>query len=246
VDGGHVPDQRRLDLPGYPGGFDLIGNWVNKQFQLDALGESLLLFAAAARHGRLDSGAWRAARIAADAIAYRWQEPDAGIWELEDQEWTHSRLTCVAGLRAAAGAGRQAAGWSALADTILADVAARATHPSGRWQRSPADPSLDSALLLAPVRGALPADDPHTLVTLRACLEELTEDMMALALNQQGNKVEAARWFERNRAACGPAGLFAEEYDVRQRQLRGNLPQAFVHALMLECSARLAGPPGAA
>jgi GH15 family glucan-1,4-alpha-glucosidase len=69
--------------------------------------------------------------------------------------------------------------------------------------------------------------------------------MMALAQHQQGNQVEAARWFERNRAACGPAGLFAEEYDVPQRQLRGNLPQAFVHALMLECSARLAGPPGA-
>jgi len=26
---------------------------------------------------------------------------------------------------------------------------------------------------------------------------------------------------------------------VTQRQLRGNLPQAFVHALMLECAARL-------
>jgi GH15 family glucan-1,4-alpha-glucosidase len=34
--------------------------------------------------------------------------------------------------------------------------------------------------------------------------------------------------------------LFAEEYDVAERQLRGNLPQAFVHALLLECSARLA------
>ena len=33
------------------------------------------------------------------------------------------------------------------------------------------------------------------------------------------------------------------EYDVPQRQLRGNLPQAFVHALMLECSARPAGSP---
>ena len=41
------------------------------------------------------------------------------------------------------------------------------------------------------------------------------------------------------------AGLYAEEYDVPQRQLRGNLPQAFVHALMLECSARLAGHSGA-
>ncbi len=28
---------------------------------------------------------------------------------------------------------------------------------------------------------------------------------------------------------------------MRRRQLRGNLPQAFVHALMLECAVRLAG-----
>ncbi|MGH8155746.1 MAG: glycoside hydrolase family 15 protein, partial [Rhodanobacteraceae bacterium] len=50
------------------------------------------------------------------------------------------------------------------------------------------------------------------------------------------------RYFERNRAACGPPGLYSEEYDVKQRQLRGNLPQAFVHALMLEASVRLATP----
>ena len=34
--GESVPDERHLDLPGYPGGRDTIGNWVNKQFQLDA------------------------------------------------------------------------------------------------------------------------------------------------------------------------------------------------------------------
>ena len=123
-----------------------------------------------------------------------------------------------------------AADWSALADTILADITARATHPSGRWQRSPADPGLDAALLLPPLRGALPGDDPRTVATLRAYAAELTEDgyayrfrhderplaeaegafllcgfVMALAQHQQGNEVEAARWFERNRAACGPA-----------------------------------------
>jgi GH15 family glucan-1,4-alpha-glucosidase len=62
---------------------------------------------------------------------------------------------------------------------------------------------------------------------------------MALALHQRGDRVEAARWFERNRAACGPAGLYTEEYDVEQRQSRGNLPQAFVHAAMLECAVTL-------
>jgi alpha,alpha-trehalase len=270
VDGGAVPDQRRLDLPGYPGGFDLVGNQVNRQFQLDALGESLLLLAAAGEHDRLDSEGRKAAEIAAAAIAQRWPEPDAGIWEIDNQAWTHSRLICVAGLRAAARnctAEPQSSDWSKLADVILADTAGQAVHPSGRWQRSPGDPGLDAALLMPPIRGAVPADDPRTVETLRAYLAELTQDgyayrfrhderplgeaegafllcgfVVALALQQQGHQLEAARWFERNRAACGSPGLYAEEYDVAERQLRGNLPQAFVHAMVLECAARLVSP----
>jgi hypothetical protein len=270
IDGGPVPDQRRLDLPGYPGGFDLVGNRVNRQFQLDGLGEALLLLAAAARHDRLDSEGWRAAEIAAEAIAKRWPDKDAGIWELDNRAWTHSRLTCVAGLRAAArgcGSQPQATEWSGLADAIAARTAGTAVHASGRWQRSPDDPAIDAALLLPPIRGALPADDPRTRQTLQAYLTELTEDgyayrfrhdagplgdaegafllcgfIVALALHQQGDEVGAARWFERTRAACGPPGLFSEEYDVAQRQMRGNLPQAFVHALMLECAVRLGAP----
>jgi GH15 family glucan-1,4-alpha-glucosidase len=62
---------------------------------------------------------------------------------------------------------------------------------------------------------------------------------MALACAQQGDRLAAARWFERSRSACGPPGLLTEEFDVGQRQLRGNLPQAFVHALLLECCATL-------
>ena len=102
VTGGAVPDQRTLGLPGYPGGTDVVGNWVNQQFQLDAFGESLLLFAAASGHDHLDADGWRAAETAIAAIEQRWQEPDAGIWELEPDNWTHSRLICAAGLRAIA------------------------------------------------------------------------------------------------------------------------------------------------
>ena len=267
ADGSAVPDQTRLKLPGYPGGFDLTGNWVNKQFQLDAFGEALLLFADAARLDRLDSDAAAAAQIAADAIAQRWQEPDAGIWEIDDRAWTHSRLICAAGLRsAAATCAPQALAprWARLAETIVADTAEHAVHPSGRWQRSPGDRGLDAALLLAAVRGAVPADDPRTTSTLDAYLRELVEEgyayrfrhdgrplgdaegafllcsfVVSLALLQQGNQIEAARFFERARAACGPPGLLTEEFDVTQRQMRGNLPQAFVHALLLESSARL-------
>ena len=49
-----------------------------------------------------------------------------------------------------------------LADVILADTEANALHADGHWQRAPDDPALDAALLLPPLRGALPADDPRT------------------------------------------------------------------------------------
>jgi alpha,alpha-trehalase len=68
--------------------------------------------------------------------------------------------------------------------------------------------------------------------------------VLSLALLQQGDIVGAVRFFERGRSACGPPGLYAEEFDVDQRQLRGNLPQAFVHALMLECAGRLSDLTG--
>ena len=252
--GGPVPPEQSLDLTGYPGGTDKTGNWVTGQFQLDALGEALQLLATAARLGRLDQDGWRAARAAADAIAKRWTEPpDAGIWELGSQHWTHSRLACMAGLRAVAALPWTGTGFgdcAALADAILAETARTATHPDGYWQRAPDDPRPDAALLLPPVRGAVPAADPRTAATLRTVRDQLAREeyvyrfrhdqrplgdaegafllcgfIMALAEHQQGNELTAVRYFERNRAACGPPGLLSEEYDVTQRQLRGNLPR---------------------
>jgi GH15 family glucan-1,4-alpha-glucosidase len=263
-----IPDEQTIPLAGYPGGVDTIGNHVREQFQLDVFGEALLLFAAADRHDHLDVDGWRAAERAVDAIAGRWTQPDAGIWELGPDRWTHSRLACVAGLNAisaAPGTPEQAAArWRELSAAILVETTRTATHPSGRWQRAPDDRRVDAALLLAAVRGALPPDDPRSLATHDAVLAELSDDgylyrfapseaplgdeegafvlcgfWTALASLQRGDRIEAARWFERNRAACGPPGLYSEEYDVSQRQLRGNLPQAFVHAGMLESSARL-------
>ena len=229
-----MPDQRSLGLPGYPGGTDVVGNWVNQQFQLDAFGEALLLFAAAAGHDHLDADGWRAVEIAVDAIERRWHEADAGIWELEPDHWTHSRLICAAGLRAIA-AHRSSGSSRGLGLSGRRD---RRCHrrpggsPEGRWQRSPTDPRIDAALLLPALRGAIPATDPRSLATLEAVERDLTQDgycfryrpderplgesegafllcgfLLSLAWAQQGDAVRAARWFERNRAACGPPGL---------------------------------------
>ena len=131
-----------------------------------------------------------------------------------------------------------------------------------------ASPESDAALLLAQIRGGLPAHDPRSAATVAAVAAELTDDqyvyryrhdhrplahaegaftlcgfLMALATHQRGDTHSALRYFERNRTACGPPGLLSEEYDVVQRQMRGNLPQAFSHALLLETATRLAGPP---
>ena len=156
---------------------------------------------------------------------------------------------------------------AALAEVIMAEIARTCAHPDGYWQRAPDDDRPDAALLLPPVRGAVPAADPRTAGTLRVVRDQLAREgyvyrfrrdqrllgdtegafllcgfTMALAEHQQGRALAAIRYFERNRAACGPPGLLSEEYDVTQRQLRGTLPQAFVHALLLECAATLTGP----
>ncbi|WP_030862438.1 glycoside hydrolase family 15 protein [Streptomyces sp. NRRL S-37] len=272
VDGGPLPSERRLPYAGYPGGIDRTGNRAGRQFQLDVFGEALQLFAAAARHGVLDARAAEAAALAAEAVADRWTQPDAGLWELENRWWTHSRLCCVTGLRELSRELRTpaSADWARLADRILDATRSRCLHPDGHWQRAEDDTGPEAALLLPLARGAVPRDDPSFSRTRSQVVRRLAEDgyvyrfrhgdeplgdaegafllcgfTMALAAHAQGAHTEAARWFERTRSACGPTGLFAEEYDVAQRQLRGNLPQGFVHALLLECSARFGRGPQA-
>jgi GH15 family glucan-1,4-alpha-glucosidase len=268
ANGKPVPEERASSLPGYPGATEVrFGNRAAEQFQLDIFGEVMTLMAVAATRDRLSSDGWRAAEVAADAVQSRWTEPDSGVWELDAECYTHSRLACIAGLRnlaSAAGPGPRANTWLALADAIESEISRSSVHPDGRWQRSPRDDRIDASLLVGSVRGATTSDDPRARATLEAVRRDLLVDgyvfryaadyqplgeaegafllcgfWLALACQRGGEQGLALRLFERNRAACGPAGLFAEEYDIDQRQLRGNFPQAFVHALLLESAMTL-------
>ncbi|HWF14910.1 MAG TPA: glycoside hydrolase family 15 protein [Acidimicrobiales bacterium] len=263
-----VPDPEHLGLPGYPGGSDVVGNRASRQFQLDPFGEALLIFALADERDLLDADGWRAAEIALRAIEAKADRPEAGIWEIEPgRHWTHSRLICIAGLKAIAEQGaplRWRTKALGLADHLLSRADATCLHPSGRWQRSPDDPRVDASLLLSEIRGALAPDDPRSVATRVALLDDLCDDdylyrfaepglplgqeegaflvcnfWMSLAYLGAGDVRNGAQWFEHTRASCSGSGLFSEEYDVAQRQLRGNLPQAFVHALLIETAGRL-------
>ncbi|MDJ1134553.1 glycoside hydrolase family 15 protein [Streptomyces iconiensis] len=268
VTGGPVPAERTLSLPGYPGGSDRVGNRAGEQFQLDTYGEVLQFFAAAARHGHLDNPEARdAVRAAVTAVEQNWELPDAGLWELEERWWTHSRLSVVTGLQALVPRmpGPDAERMRALADTVLDETRRRCLRPDGVWGRAADDTGVDASLLLPLARGCLPRDHPSVARTVRAVESELSEDgflyrfrhddlplaeaegafllcgfTMALAARHLGDREAALRWFERSRAAHGPPGLYAEEFDVVQRQLRGNLPQGFVHAVLLESATLLA------
>ena len=160
-----MPDERDIaGLPGYPGASAKAGNWVNQQFQLDAFGEALLLFAAAARHDHLDSWHWKAAEAAVDGHQGPAGRP--GRRRLGARRPAVDPLPADLRGRAARDRRRpgrphgQACEWEALADAMLADAARDGLHHRGYWQRAQDDERTDAALLLPAIRGAHPGGGP--------------------------------------------------------------------------------------
>ena len=273
VAGGAVPGERSLQLPGYPGGSDIVGNHARNQFQLDIFGEALLLFAAAARHDRLDGEGYRAVTTAVAAITERWQQPDAGIWELDNRALDafptdlcgrparHRRLPHHL---------HDAARWSGAGRRHRRRYRRLPASPAGRWQRAPRRRAgRRVAAAASAARRRCPPHDPRSRrdpcrgpcrhspdratstasATTSGPLHEaegafiLCGFLMALAITNRATRSLRDPLFRTQPRRLRPPGLFCEEYDVGQRQLRGNLPQAFVHALLLESSFRLATPP---
>ncbi len=133
------------------------------------------------------------------------------------------------------------------------------------WQYFGAD-SLDASLLLLPLVGFLPPDDPR----IRSTVEAIGRDLMVDGLIRryrtdetadgltggegvflacsfwyvdnlvlQGRMQEARQMFARLLALANDVGLLAEEYDpVANRQL-GNFPQAFSHLALINSALNL-------
>ena len=170
-----------LDLPGYPG-----GDRCRRQLGQHAVPARRLRRSAPALRRRRRSTitstptAGAPPRPRSRRSRARWHEKDAGIWELDPDDWTHSRLICAAGLRAISSCGRggeQAAAWLALADAIAADTCgARHSTPSGAGSAPPQTNGSTLRCFCRRSAGRSTRDDPRSLATLQAVERELTDD----------------------------------------------------------------------
>jgi len=265
--------ERRLNeweagwLAGYEGSRPVrIGNAAHSQLQLDVYGEVMDALHQA-RSAGLDSleRAWAIQRELLECLEDQWREPDYGIWEIRGppQHFVYSKIMCwVAFDRAIKDA--ETLGfkcnlprWRALRDEIHAQVL-RQGYDAKRncFVQAFGSTQLDASLLLIPILGFLPPDDPRVLGTVAAVERELMRDGFVRRYNTVstddglppgegtflactfwlvdayamcGRRDEAEQLFERLLALGNDVGLFAEEYDPVSGRMLGNFPQAFSH-----------------
>ncbi|WP_223189575.1 glycoside hydrolase family 15 protein [Nonomuraea terrae] len=275
-----LPEQTLDWLSGYEGSRPVrIGNDAVSQLQLDVYGQALGCIYRARKHGMPppDSYAWSTVRKLMDFIERSWDQPDEGLWEIRGRRrhFVHSKVMVWAAadhvVRAVEEFGRTGPveRWRAFRQRIHAEVCDKGFDAErGTFTQSYGSRELDAALLLIPIVGFLPPEDPRVVGTVDAIQRELTTDGLLLryptsehndidglpgtegaflagsfwlaeALALLGRKDEATELFERLLGLTNDVGLLAEEYDpVRERQL-GNFPQAFTHVHLIHTAQAL-------
>ena len=125
---------------------------------------------------------------------------------------------------------------------------------------------LDASLLLIPITGFLPPEDPRVVGTVDAIRRNLTVDGLVMRyrtrpeldglpagegvflacsfwfadnLELQGRHDDARELFERLLALRNDVGLLAEEYDPVAKRFLGNFPQAFSHVALITTAMNL-------
>jgi GH15 family glucan-1,4-alpha-glucosidase len=267
-------------LPGYESSRPVrIGNAATEQLQLDVYGEVL----DALHQGRvhelgLSREAWALQRRLLTYLEEIWKEPDEGIWEVRGprRHFTHSKVMAwVAfdrGVQAVERFGRNGPvdRWRKAREAIRDEVCRRGYDSElNAFTGFYGSKRLDASLLMIPLVGFLPANDPRMIGTVAAIERELVRDCfvhryagdeesssidglppgegaflpctfwLADNLALQGRLDEARDLFERLLSLRNELGLLAEEYDPAQRRQLGNFPQAFTHVALVNTAFNL-------
>ena len=254
-----------------------VGNAASSQFQLDVYGE-VMDASHQARLAGLPEGheSWELQKVLMDYLEGAWKEPDEGIWEVRGgrQHFTHSKVMAwVAADRAALavdhfGLDGPVDRWRALRAEIHRDVLEHGVRADGALTQAYGSDTLDASLLMAPLVGFLPADDPRVRATVAAVERELTEDGFVLryrtehtadglpgdegafllctfwladCLELLGRGDDARALYERLLSLRNDVGLLSEEYDPHTGRLLGNFPQAFSHVSLVNTAMNLSG-----
>jgi GH15 family glucan-1,4-alpha-glucosidase len=287
VSGERFIDERELPwLKGYENSKPVrIGNAAAGQFQLDVYGEVIDVLYRTGAHLETHETSFlrktppslQVGLAALEHVEQVWRQPDEGIWEVrgEPRHFVHSKLMAwVAFDRAVKGLERfgdrfPVARWRQLRDEVHAEICERGYDPHvGAFMQYYGGDILDASVLLAPLVGFLPADDPRMIGTMRAIEQRLLKDGFVLRYEQpgshadglppgegaflacsfwyvdvlvlQGRLDEARAMFERLVGLCNDVGLLAEEYDPAARRMLGNFPQAFSHIALVNTAYGLA------
>ncbi len=260
-----------------------VGNQAHEQRQLDIYGELVGGIFAAHRLGAngVDE-AWPLLSVVVTFLEGIWHEPDNGIWEVRGprRHFVHSKLMAWVAFDRAIAMAEQLDlkapldRWRAARAAVHAEICARGWDEKRKTfvQYYDGEP-LDAALLVMPLTGFLPVDDPRVKGTVKAIERELIRDgfvqrysagpevdglppgegaflacsfWLCDVYKLSGQTKKAKALFERIIDAANDLGLLSEEYDpVHKRQL-GNFPQAFSHMGLINSAHILAGQRGAA
>ena len=155
-----------------------IGNEAHEQLQLDVYGEVMDALYQARRGGLARSEAAAALQLAfLEHLEKVWREPDEGIWEVRGgrRHFTYSKVMAwvafdraVKSHEVSAAATRARDRWRTCATRSTPRSAREASMRRSAASCSPMAAELDASLLLMPLVGFLPADDPRILGTVAA------------------------------------------------------------------------------
>ncbi|WP_060882058.1 glycoside hydrolase family 15 protein [Streptomyces scabiei] len=187
--------ERRIpeyDLPWLSGYEDSrpvrVGNDAVRQLQLDVYGEVIDSLFVSRRSGLPDKpDMWRMQCALMDYLRSAWRKPDEGLWEVRGprRHFTHSKVMCWVAADLAVRTleadpeltGGDLEGWRALRDEIHREVCDRGYDPErNTFTQSYGSRELDAALLLIPLMGFLPPDDPRVVGTVDAIRAELSHE----------------------------------------------------------------------
>ncbi|HZD80436.1 MAG TPA: glycoside hydrolase family 15 protein, partial [Actinomycetota bacterium] len=164
-----------------------IGNAAHQQFQLDVYGEVLDLLHQSSQAGMDHSGwTWELELKLLEFLESDWDRPDMGIWEVRGprRHFTHSKVMAwVAMDRGIRDAERFAPDspeihrWRALRDRIHQEVCDQGFDAEkNAFVQFYGSKEIDASLLMVPLVGFLPPDDPRVRGTVEAVERELMLD----------------------------------------------------------------------